>query len=179
MTEASGIPSYGTAFNDIGGGVFATLIDPFGVRIWFFPRNDIPADITANSPNPPGRAMNAPGANSTWPTPNARFEGPGNDFGTHFKDMQIVINTAFCGDWAGKSWNENETCKNLAPTCEEYVSANSGAFEEVYWAIRGIQVWEPVWENWTVPYPNGAGVNKEAEKTSFGGVAGPVRKRDL
>ena len=181
VTDAPSIPSYGTAFNANKGGVFATLIDTDGIRIWFFPRNAIPADITQNTPNPPGRAMNRPGGNSTWPAPNARFDGPGNDFDAHFRDMQIIINTAFCGEWAGAVWNSSDTCTSLAPTCEEYVSANPAAFEDVYWAIRGIQVWEPVGgagcggnANWTVPYPDGPGGNKNKR---FGGVAGPAERR--
>lgn len=178
VTDASDVPSYGSAFNDNGGGVFATLIDAFGVRIWFFPRAEIPSDVQANTPNPPARAMHLPGSNSTWPVPNARFDGPENGqgaFDAPFRDMRIVINTAFCGDWAGKAWNSSETCTALAPTCEEYVTSHPEAFEDVWWEIQRIQVWEPVNGNWTVPYPGGS--ETEKQKRRFGGVAGPAEKR--
>lgn len=50
--------SYGAGLNNSGGGVFATLWNDDGVRIWFFPRDSVPADITAKSPDP-----------STWGSP--------------------------------------------------------------------------------------------------------------
>lgn len=181
--DAPGMKSYGDAFNDNNGGVFATLIDPFGVRIWFFERGKIPADITAGIPNPPPRAdavsttnmhpnmTNAPPpgvpyANSTWGLPNARFDSPTNAqdvMKTHFRDMQIVINTAFCGDWAGNVWNSSSTCKALAPTCEQYVNEHPEAFEDVYWAINGIKVYHPMMGGRTghfPPEPTGTGSYK-------------------
>lgn len=109
--DAPGSGSYGQTFNDKKGGVFATLIDSDGVRIWFFPRDKIPTDITSGSPNPPTRDpkdanITGTSTSSSWSLPNARFDSPDNApdaFGTHFKDLQIVINIAFCGDWAGRA----------------------------------------------------------------------------
>ena len=195
VTDGPTVPSYGTAFNENNGGVFATLIDAFGIRIWFFPRDAIPADIKDNAPNPPGRAMNLPGGNSTWPVPNARFDGSSNAFDDHFRDMQIIFNTAFCGEWAGKVWGESESCSKLAGTCEEYVTGHPEAFEDVWWGIRGVQVWEmggggEIW-NGTASYPDGkdgrgqghGDVNENGKdgmpKRRVGGVAGPVEKRGV
>ncbi|KAK5083817.1 hypothetical protein LTR05_006323 [Lithohypha guttulata] len=173
--EAAGIKSYGDALNDNNGGVYATLIDELGIRMWFFERSAIPADITAGRPSPPHHSQptrlkgNETSAtilnmntgvltNSTWGLPNARFDSPDNGPGAiqkHFRDMQIIINTAFCGDWAGSVWDNNPTCKSLAPTCKEYVSAHPEAFEDVYWAFNGIRVYEPVRGPGTVPFPGG------------------------
>lgn len=59
-----------------------------------------------------------------------------------FKDHSIVLNTAFCGDWAGKVWDENEACKGKATTCEEYVAHNPTSFKEAYWVVNSIKVYQ-------------------------------------
>lgn len=69
--------SYGTAFNSVGGGVYATLWTSSAIQIWYWARKDIPADITNGTPNPSG-----------WGTPAANFAGCA--FDTYFKNMQIV-----------------------------------------------------------------------------------------
>lgn len=150
ISDAPSVNSYGNIFNDNGGGIYATLIDSDGVRIWFFPRDKVPSDITNGTPNPPSRSMLGPGADSVWPLPNARFDGPANNFDAHFRDMQIIFNTAFCGEWAGAVWNQSD-CGRLAPTCEEYVRGHPEAFEEVYWGINGVSVYEFGSDGLTLP----------------------------
>lgn len=49
--------------NDNEGGVYATLLDDSGVRIWFFPRSKIPEDLASGTPNPTVSAWGAPQAN--------------------------------------------------------------------------------------------------------------------
>lgn len=150
VVDLPGIPSYGKLFNDEQGGVFATLIDSEGVRIWFFARENIPVDIKTGNPNPPPRDLNnidttGTAPRSTWPLPNARFDSPENApdaFDDHFKDQQIIINISFCGDWAGQAWKDSGSCMALAPTCEEYVTAHPEAFADVYWAFNSIKVYE-------------------------------------
>ncbi|KAF2674423.1 hypothetical protein BT63DRAFT_365713 [Microthyrium microscopicum] len=127
--------SYGTAFNNNGGGVFATLIQPDGIKIWFFPRDKIPADIAAASLSNPTVSTG-----STWGTPNAVFAT--NAVTSHFKDLQVIINTDFCGAWAGGVWSSNPVCSKLAPTCDEYVTNNPGAFTDVYWLINSVRIYE-------------------------------------
>src|SRR5579862_222418 len=80
--------TYGVGFNNAGGGVYATEWTSSWIRIWFFSRGSIPADITAGTPNP-----------SNWGTPQANFQGS-CDFDTHFSDMQIVSLLSFlAGFW--------------------------------------------------------------------------------
>jgi hypothetical protein len=78
--------SYGKGFNSIFGGVYATEWTSSYIRIWFFPRSAIPADIQVGTPDP-----------STWGVPQANFQG-NCDIDQHFAKHNIVFDTTFCGD---------------------------------------------------------------------------------
>ena len=84
--------SAGAAFNDAGGGTIACEWTPGGkITIWFWSASDgIPSDILANRPNP-----------ASWTTPRkiALKPCPGQ-----FANMNLVIDTKYCGDWSGNSW---------------------------------------------------------------------------
>jgi hypothetical protein len=110
--------SYGSSFNSIGGGVYATSWTSEYIKIWFFPRNAIPADITSGNPNPSG-----------WGLPQANMAGD-CDIDAHFGYMQLIFDTTFCGDWAGSVWSTDKVCRRLAPTCNSYVAKNPGVFSE-------------------------------------------------
>lgn len=71
--------TYGTAFNAASGGVYATEWTANGITVWFFPRSQIPSDITSGNPNP-----------SSWAVPQAKFEGSCN-FQTAFQNQSIII----------------------------------------------------------------------------------------
>src|SRR5579862_2142044 len=74
--------SFGTSFNNMKGGVYATRWDSDGIQVWFFPRNEIPEDITQGDPKP-----------DTWGTPEGNFSGSCN-FDSHFKNHWIVSHTS-------------------------------------------------------------------------------------
>ncbi|KAL7819083.1 family 16 glycoside hydrolase [Trichoderma gracile] len=120
--------NYGDGFNAIGGGVYATEWTSDHIAVWFFPRTNIPGDISSRAPNPSG-----------WGTPLARFTG--GNIGGFFKNNQIVFNTALCGDLAGGLWASDPECSALAPTCEEYVANNPSAFEEAFWLVNSVSVY--------------------------------------
>lgn len=120
--------TYGTGFNAAGGGVYATLWNSSAISIWFFARSKIPADISSNTPNP-----------ASWGTPSAMFAGACN-IDSHFKDMQIVFDTTFCGVWAGKTWDQQPACKAMAPTCESHVGEMTGYFKDAYWLVNSVKV---------------------------------------
>jgi len=44
--------SYGTAFNKVRGGVYATLLEDNAIKIWHWPRFAIPNDILKGTPEP-------------------------------------------------------------------------------------------------------------------------------
>ncbi|KIW79960.1 hypothetical protein Z517_06575 [Fonsecaea pedrosoi CBS 271.37] len=122
--------TFGPEFNEAGGGVFATEWTADFIKIWFFPRGTFPDDIVSSHPAP----------SENWGTPNSLFQGSFN-IDDHFKNLQIVFDTTFCGQWAGAVWNTS-SCASLAPTCEDYVANNPADFADAFWAINTLQVFQ-------------------------------------
>lgn len=122
--------TFGNDFNTNGGGVYATEWTSTSISIWFFPRGRFPSDIASASPSP----------SKNWGPANSVFTGDFN-MDDHFKNLKIIFDTTFCGDWAGNLWNQSQ-CGNLAPSCEAFVSNNPTAFTEAYWAINTLQVFQ-------------------------------------
>lgn len=72
--------TYGTGFNAAGGGTYATEWTSASIKIWFFPRGTVPADITAGTPSP----------SDAWGPPASAFEpAPGFSMDDHFSQMNI------------------------------------------------------------------------------------------
>ncbi|GES60321.1 endo-1,3(4)-beta-glucanase [Aspergillus terreus] len=128
ITDASAT-SYGAGFNAANGGVFATEWTSNAISIWFFPRGRIPGNIAGGNPDP-----------GSWGTPSARFAGQ-CDIDAHFKAMQIVFDTTFCGDWAGAVWGST-SCASKASSCDNYVANNPSAFRDAYWSINSLKVYQ-------------------------------------
>ncbi|KAF7334141.1 GH16 domain-containing protein [Mycena venus] len=89
----SGAHVYGHNFNAIGGGIYAHIVASSGIKIWHFPRNEIPTDIISRSPNP-----------ANWDKPVAFWSSLTCNISEHFKDHVITFDTTLCGDWAGNSF---------------------------------------------------------------------------
>lgn len=123
--------AYGDSFNANGGGVWAMQWETSGIYVWFFPRGSIPADITAQAP-----------VTSNWGPPVVAFNGGGGcNIDSFFANQQIIFDTTFCGGWAGSVWSSG-SCAAAAPTCSQFVSENPGAFEEAYWLINSVLVYQ-------------------------------------
>lgn len=121
--------SYGDSFNAAKGGVYAMQWDNEHINLWHFSRDNIPSDITTKKPDP-----------ESWGMPQARFGGLDCDVGKYFKDMSVVINTNFCGDYGNAAW-EASTCATYAPTCSQWVAENPKAFANAYWDISYIDAY--------------------------------------
>lgn len=121
--------TYGTGFNENGGGVYATEITSDFINIFFFPRGSLPSDISSASPDP-----------SSWGKPMAVFKGD-CDISSTFKDMSITFTNTFCGDWAGNVWSSG-SCASKADTCVDYVKNNPEAFEDAYWSVNSLKVYK-------------------------------------
>jgi len=120
--------SYGKGFNLIAGGVFAHLWDQDGLKIWHFPRTDIPADITAGNPDP-----------SSWPAPVGYWAATQCDMAEHFHDHSLVLDTTLCGDWAGGSSYKAAGCPGT--DCKEAVMDPTN-YIFAKWKINYIAVYQ-------------------------------------
>ncbi|KAK3358807.1 concanavalin A-like lectin/glucanase domain-containing protein [Lasiosphaeria hispida] len=126
--------SYGDKFNALGGGVYATQVLSDSVKIWFFPKASIPADLKAGNPDP-----------SKWPAPffNPQKSSRGCNVANFFKKNSIIINITFCGAAVDQeTWNSVSTCKSKASTCNGFVAANPSAFSEAYWLFNSIKLYQ-------------------------------------
>jgi len=137
--------SYGAGLNEAGGAIFATEFNSAGISVWRFERGSAPADVLGDAPDP-----------TTWGTPNAKFAGA-CDIDQMFAEQQIIIDTTFCGDWAGAEtvWSNTSTgsCASKAPTCIDWVRDNPQAFTDAYWEIAALKVYK---NDAAAPAPTGA-----------------------
>ncbi|OCL02420.1 glycoside hydrolase family 16 protein [Glonium stellatum] len=123
--------TYGQALNANGGGVYAMEWRSEGIRMWFFPRSNIPSDITEGaSPDP-----------STWGTALADFPSTDCNIGSHFQNQSIIANIDLCGSWAGSSAVYSTGCPGL---CTDFVANNATAFETAFWQWNSWKVYLPV-----------------------------------
>ncbi|KAF9735704.1 hypothetical protein PMIN06_006766 [Paraphaeosphaeria minitans] len=122
--------SYGAGLNDNGGGVYATEWTSDAISIWFFPRDSVPEGVTGDNPDP-----------STWGTPSAKWVQESCDIDGIFKDLNIIFDTTFCGDWAGNTWSSS-SCASKAPTCNDYVRDNPDAFTNAFWTVNALKVYQ-------------------------------------
>ncbi|EAW14286.1 putative GPI anchored endo-1,3(4)-beta-glucanase [Aspergillus clavatus NRRL 1] len=126
--------SAGDPFNAQGGGVYAIEWTDSFLKIWFFPRNSIPASITAGKPD-----------SSAFGTPMAHLQGT-CDFAERFKEQKFILDTTFCGDWAGNVFGESgcplSDASSPMRSCVDYVAQNPAAFKEAYWEINSIKIYQ-------------------------------------
>lgn len=103
--------------------------DDTHIRVWHFPRSSIPRDIQSKNPDP-----------TTWGMPTASFGGDSCSVGNYFRDMSIVININFCGDYGNAVWG-SDGCTAFAPTCADWVGGNPAAFTNAYWDVNYIDAY--------------------------------------
>lgn len=92
------------------------------IRVWFFARGTIPSDITNQAPNP-----------SSWGLPAAEFQGS-CVIDQKFQAHKIIMNNAFCGEYAGAASVWNSSTNSCAAstnysTCNAYVAGQPAAFQ--------------------------------------------------
>lgn len=146
--------SLGMPLNANGGGVYALEWDPANrhIRTWVFsPHGRVPVNLrdalrTATNANIDTRV---PPDTSLWGLPYGHFPiGDGTNCpASHFRNMRLVINLAFCGSVAGNRYFMDcpKQVKEFK-TCNEWVASNPEELKEAYWKIRGVYVYERAWE---------------------------------
>lgn len=92
------------------------------IRVWFFARGTIPSDLTSQAPNP-----------SLWGLPAAEFQGS-CVIDQKFQAHKIIMNNAFCGEYAGAQSVWNSSTNSCAAstnygTCNAYVAGQPAAFQ--------------------------------------------------
>ncbi|KAJ3751028.1 glycoside hydrolase family 16 protein [Lentinula detonsa] len=133
--------SFGAAFNNNGGGVYASKLDDTGVSIYFWPTGQVPSDVLAGTPNP---------ALTAWGTPLAQWSSSGCNPSTFFSDHSAIFDTTFCGDWAGEVWTtsgipgQEQSCAQRTgySTCEAFVMAEGSAFTQAYWEVQSVKIYQ-------------------------------------
>lgn len=141
-TTGCGVYDYraqaGSVLNANGGGVFAMVWTGTKIDTYFFPRNAIPADITAKTPIP-----------ENWGTPMAAISDSQCDLPTFFHDHTIIANIDLCGDWAGSVWPyaitaSGETRSPAQITgyaaCDDYIMSNGAALQNAYFEFRSLRI---------------------------------------
>ena len=145
--------SLGQPLNEKGGGVFALEWDPINrhIRSWVFsPHSTVPDNLreAIRSANLPIEERIMPNP-ELWPIPYGYFAvGEGTDCpSSHFRQMRLVFNTAFCGSVAGNRFHLDcpIQAQNFS-TCNEWVQSNPDEMNEAYWKIGGVFVYEREWE---------------------------------
>jgi len=122
-----GSSSFGPAFNNAQGGVFAFLWDTSaGMSMWHFARANIPADITNQAPTP-----------ANWGKPAGFWSAATCDIQNNFHDHSLIIDTTICGGWAGGAYASS----GCPGTCSDMV-ANANNFANAQWKINYIAVYQ-------------------------------------
>jgi hypothetical protein len=141
--------SAGEGFNANKGGVFAMEWTSAFIRVWFFPRNEIPECIHKGKPDPDEFGPSL----TTFELPVANFMAYPNgtcEIDAHFKDHNIIIDTDLCGVLAdSESTYGASSCKkypgtNSTDSCGRFVAENPQAFSEAYWIIHSLKVYQQV-----------------------------------
>ncbi|UKZ46342.1 hypothetical protein TrVGV298_000543 [Trichoderma virens] len=119
--------TFGSAYNNNGGGIMAMEWRDAGIRVWQFARNSIPSDITGQKPDP-----------STWGEAAADFPSTDCDVASHFKNNSIILNIDLCGDLVYGVWDSSGCSSN----CTDIVANNPQSFTNAYWEVGKFQVYQ-------------------------------------
>ncbi|EJD00485.1 uncharacterized protein FOMMEDRAFT_159189 [Fomitiporia mediterranea MF3/22] len=145
-------PSYGAAFAQSGGGIYALNWNSSGIFIWFFQRGSIPSDLPTDSPNPDG-----------WGLPTAAYPVSNCDFNTFIKPQKLILEIDICGDFAGLPNVYSQTCSGL---CTDLVQIPSN-YDNAYFEIGSIKVFQQTnGSSTTATSPAGATTSQGGSKGS-------------
>ncbi|KAL4733321.1 endo-1,3(4)-beta-glucanase xgeA [Aspergillus similis] len=126
--------SSGDPFNEQGGGVYAMEWQEDYLKIWYFPRSSIPESLTAGTPD-----------TSSFGTPMAHLQGSCN-FKERFTHQKLILDTTFCGDWAGGVFGDSgcpvSDASDPILSCKNYVAENPAVYKNAYWELNSIKIYQ-------------------------------------
>ncbi len=119
-----GYSTGGFSANRQGGGTYVTewVLDG-EIKIWYFNKHEANIFVPYYSNNVD---------TSGWPAPYAKFK----PCYAAFRDLEIIINTTLCGDWAASDFSN----KGLG-NCGDFVADPSNNFADAYWLINSVRVY--------------------------------------
>ncbi|KAF1965701.1 glycoside hydrolase family 16 protein [Bimuria novae-zelandiae CBS 107.79] len=145
--KKDGPPSQGCSFNAEAGTfnqpfnndykVVALQVESERIRIWHFKKTEVPADLNSASPNP-----------DAWTkAPTVHITPKSCDFHKAFNLFHIVINTSFCGSWAGDDFNNTNYAGQCAQQtgvndCKTWVAQHPSDFVNTFWEINSIKLFQ-------------------------------------
>lgn len=124
----------GSLFNMNGGGVYVLELRSEGIRVWYFPRETVHAEVASLMA---GSAYPSKVDPSNWQQPLADFPNTECSIEEHFRNQSIIANIDLCGQWAGqdKYYSQESHCPG---DCVHYVTEQPGSvYEEAYWEFGG------------------------------------------
>lgn len=124
-----------SAFADIidseNGAVYALEWRAEVVNIWFWVRNSVPDDI-----------KNGPSVDpTTWGPPHNQHSGNCGINPNLQQELNIRIRTTFCPPWASENYYKSD-CFRTSLHCTHYVANNPSAYQDAYWLLNPIKVYE-------------------------------------
>lgn len=132
---------FGVGYNNMGGGIHAMVWDAdLGIKSYFWKRSQVPADVTAGTPDP-----------SKWGTPQGSWPAANCDPNTFFFNHVSVFTNTICGDWAGDDYlwrnafaGQTQSCaqKTGFSTCKAYVQSTQVDFSDAYWLINSVKIYQ-------------------------------------
>ncbi|TCD61817.1 hypothetical protein EIP91_007862 [Steccherinum ochraceum] len=130
--------SYGTGFNNAGGGVWATQFDASGIFIWFWSRPNVPQNLQG--------ATSSTLDISSWGPPSASYASSANcNVTEYFSPQQLIFDIALCGDWAGVDSIYRSQCGSAGPTGDCYqdmvLGPGSGKYDEAYFEVSYVRAY--------------------------------------
>jgi len=141
--------SFGQAFAQAQGGIWATQFDVAGIFIWYWNRTNIPANL---QPSAPTGSLDI----STWGPPVASYPSTACNMTQFFGLQSLVIDITLCGVWAGIPQVYTQTCANqppnnpsppnpprTTPTCyaDNVPGPGSPRFDDAYFEISYIRAY--------------------------------------
>jgi len=127
IVQGASDATYGAGFAAAGGGVYALewSSEGNGIRIWFFQRGSIPADVSGDSPNPSG-----------WGTPTAAWPESGCNSSQFFGPQTLILDITLCGNFAGAPAIFQATCSGV---CTDLIKTPSN-YNNAYFDISYVRI---------------------------------------